>query len=96
MTTISICHFNDVYRVTPQNISPTSTDTIDVTQFASLLHGIRDQWPQRSDGKRDGKYSISMVRLVSQLAGFRSCSVLWRCLFTFNREFRVQVWFTLP
>lgn len=55
MTTLSICHFNDVYRVTPQKISPTSADTIDVTQFAALLDAIREQWPEREDGKRDGE-----------------------------------------
>jgi hypothetical protein len=54
MTTLSVCHFNDVYRVTPQKISSASSDTIDVTQFAALLHDIRNQWPQRLDGRRDG------------------------------------------
>jgi 2',3'-cyclic-nucleotide 2'-phosphodiesterase (5'-nucleotidase family) len=43
-----------VYRVTPQKISPTSYDTIDVTQFAALLDTIRQQWSIRADGKRDG------------------------------------------
>lgn len=57
MTKLPICHFNDVYRVTPQKISPTSSDTIDVTQFSSLLNEIRDRWPEREDGKRDGKQS---------------------------------------
>jgi len=54
MTTLSICHFNDVYRVTPQKISPSSSDTIDVTQFAAQLDAIREQWSERADGKRDG------------------------------------------
>jgi len=53
---------NDVYRVTPEKTSPTSSDTIDVTQFASLLHGIRDQWSQRLDGKRDGKNPV-LIRI---------------------------------
>jgi tRNA U34 5-methylaminomethyl-2-thiouridine-forming methyltransferase MnmC len=35
-------------------VSPTSSETIDVTQFAGLLDDIRDQWPLRDDGKRDG------------------------------------------
>lgn len=28
--------------------------TIDVTQFAAMIDDIRDSWPQRVDGKRDG------------------------------------------
>jgi 5'-nucleotidase len=52
MTKLPIIHWNDVYKVTPQKIS--STETIDVTQFAALMDEIRDQWTQRSDGKRDG------------------------------------------
>jgi 5'-nucleotidase len=54
MTQLSILHWNDVYRVRPQKISPTSSETIDVTQFAGLMDDIRDQWPLRDDGKRDG------------------------------------------
>ncbi|KAI9509971.1 Metallo-dependent phosphatase [Russula earlei] len=54
MTKLPILHWNDVYRVRPQKISPTSPDTIDVTQFAGLLDDIRSQWPLRDDGKRDG------------------------------------------
>ncbi|KAH9030690.1 Metallo-dependent phosphatase [Lactarius pseudohatsudake] len=54
MSQLSILHWNDVYRVRPQKISPTSSETIDVTQFAGLLEDIRDQWPLRDDGKRDG------------------------------------------
>ncbi|TFK42780.1 Metallo-dependent phosphatase-like protein [Crucibulum laeve] len=54
MSNLSILHFNDVYRVTPQKLSPTSTETVDVTQFAALVDDLRDQWPKRSDGKRDG------------------------------------------
>ncbi|KIJ60609.1 hypothetical protein HYDPIDRAFT_138801 [Hydnomerulius pinastri MD-312] len=53
MSKMSILHWNDVYRVTPQKISPTG-DTIDVTQFAALLDDIRSHWSQRSDGARDG------------------------------------------
>ncbi|KAI9446638.1 Metallo-dependent phosphatase [Lactarius indigo] len=54
MSQLPILHWNDVYRVRPQKISPTSSETIDVTQFAGLLEDIRDQWPLRDDGKRDG------------------------------------------
>ncbi|KAI0055483.1 Metallo-dependent phosphatase [Artomyces pyxidatus] len=54
MIELPIVHWNDVYRVRPQKISPTSSETIDVTQFAALVDDIRDQWPQRPDGKRDG------------------------------------------
>lgn len=52
---LPIVHWNDVYRVAPQKISPTSKETIDVTQFGAMLDGIRDGWALReSDGKRDG------------------------------------------
>jgi 5'-nucleotidase len=54
MSKLSILHWNDVYRVTPQKISPTSTETIDVTQFAALLDDVRSKWAQRVDGSRDG------------------------------------------
>jgi len=54
MTQLPILHWNDVYRVRPQKVSPTSSETIDVTQFAGLLDDIRAQWPLRDDGKRDG------------------------------------------
>lgn len=54
MAKLSIAHFNDVYRVTPIKFSAKSTETIDVTQFASLLNTIRDGWPDRPDGTRDG------------------------------------------
>jgi hypothetical protein len=40
--------------VRPQKVSPASSETIDVTQFAGLLDDIRDQWPLRDDGQRDG------------------------------------------
>ncbi|KAF9228782.1 Metallo-dependent phosphatase [Gyrodon lividus] len=53
MFKLSIVHWNDVYRVTPQKISP-GGDTIDVTQFAALLETIRRRWRVRSDGARDG------------------------------------------
>jgi len=72
MTTLPICHFNDVYRVTPQKISRTSSETVDVTQFAALLHGLRDQWAQRADGKRDGDHSsdsIIRIWLTPQFSG---------------------------
>ena len=65
MTKLSICHFNDVYRVTPQKVSPASSDTIDVTQFAAMLNGIREQWPERGDGKRDGEFvHLYIITLV--------------------------------
>jgi 5'-nucleotidase len=53
MSKLSIVHWNDVYRVTPQKVSPRG-DTIDVTQFAALLDDIRRRWRVRSDGARDG------------------------------------------
>jgi 5'-nucleotidase len=53
MSRLSIVHWNDAYRVTPQKISPNG-DTIDVTQFAALLDDIRRNWNLRSDGARDG------------------------------------------
>ena len=54
MPSLSLLHFNDVYRVTPQKISSQSLETIDVTQFTALLHDLRDQWVLRDDGNRDG------------------------------------------
>ncbi|KAL4065330.1 Metallo-dependent phosphatase-like protein [Scleroderma citrinum] len=54
MAKLSIVHWNDVYRVTPQKFSAHSTETIDVSQFASLLNTIRDGWLDRPDGTRDG------------------------------------------
>ena len=49
---LPILHFNDVYRVSKQKLSPTIT--IDVTQFAAMIDDIRDTWRKREDGKRDG------------------------------------------
>ncbi|CCM02861.1 uncharacterized protein FIBRA_04973 [Fibroporia radiculosa] len=54
MSSLSILHFNDVYRVQPFKLSPNSPETIDVTQWAAMLDDVRDQWPMRVDGKRDG------------------------------------------
>lgn len=54
VTSLPILHWNDVYRVTPQKVSPDSTETIDVTQFASLLDNIRSRWTTRPDGARNG------------------------------------------
>ena len=54
MTTLNVAHFNDVYRVQPFKLHPKSPETIDVTQWAAMLDDVRDQWPQRDDGKRDG------------------------------------------
>ncbi|KII88925.1 hypothetical protein PLICRDRAFT_175177 [Plicaturopsis crispa FD-325 SS-3] len=54
MSLLKILHFNDVYRVAPQKISPTSNETIDVTQFGAMLDGIRENWDTREDGLKDG------------------------------------------
>ncbi|KAI0747874.1 Metallo-dependent phosphatase [Daedaleopsis nitida] len=54
MSTLNIIHFNDVYRVQPFKLSPKSPETIDVTQWAAMLDDVRDQWPERPDGQRDG------------------------------------------
>ena len=43
-----------MYRVQPFKLNPRSPETIDVTQFAAMLDDVRDQWPQRPDGARDG------------------------------------------
>ncbi|KAG5645876.1 hypothetical protein DXG03_005023 [Asterophora parasitica] len=51
---LSIIHFNDVYRVTPQKLSPQSEETIDVTQFAAVLDDIRGTWADLPGGKKDG------------------------------------------
>ncbi|KAF9257781.1 Metallo-dependent phosphatase [Marasmius fiardii PR-910] len=51
---LTILHFNDVYRVSPQKLSSSSSETIDVSQFSVKLDNIRDQWPTRPDGKKDG------------------------------------------
>lgn len=60
MSSLSILHFNDVYRVTPQKLNPAKPkETIDVTQFAALVDDLRDQWPPREDGKRDGLFLFS-------------------------------------
>ena len=53
-STLSLLHFNDAYRVTPQKISSHPLETVDVTQFTALLHDLRDQWTLRDDGNRDG------------------------------------------
>ncbi|KAI0637232.1 Metallo-dependent phosphatase-like protein [Trametes polyzona] len=53
-TTLNLLHFNDVYRVQPFKLNPKSPETIDVTQWTAMLDDIRDQWPLRPDGKRDG------------------------------------------
>ncbi|KAI1790780.1 Metallo-dependent phosphatase [Ganoderma leucocontextum] len=54
MSALNILHFNDVYRVQPFKLQPKSPETIDVTQWAAMLDDLRDQWPLRDDGKRDG------------------------------------------
>ncbi|KAI0818817.1 Metallo-dependent phosphatase [Irpex lacteus] len=54
MVSLPILHFNDVYRVQPFKVSPSSKDTIDVTQWLAMLDDVRDSWPSREDGKREG------------------------------------------
>lgn len=54
MVQLPIAHWNDVYRVRPQKIDPTSSETIDSTQFAALLDDIRAKWLKRPDGQKDG------------------------------------------
>ncbi len=54
MVSLPILHFNDVYRVQPFKVSPSSKDTIDVSQWLAMLDDIRDSWPSREDGKREG------------------------------------------
>lgn len=51
MSELRILHFNDVYRVGPQKLHQ---GTIDVTQFAEMLNGLRNDWRLREDGSRDG------------------------------------------
>jgi hypothetical protein len=54
MSKIYITHFNDVYRVTPQKFSNSSSETIDVSKFGGLLDSVRAQWRDGPDGKRNG------------------------------------------
>ena len=54
MVTLPLLHFNDVYRVQPFKPTPSSKETIDVTQFAAMLDDLRDQWSDREDGKKEG------------------------------------------
>ncbi|KAG6812759.1 hypothetical protein H0H92_000674 [Tricholoma furcatifolium] len=51
---LSIIHWNDVYRVSPQKLSSHSTDTIDTAQFAALLDDIRNNWVDLPNAKKDG------------------------------------------
>lgn len=53
MSQLSIVHWNDVYRISPQKVSPDGA-TVDVTQFAAVLDDIRRKWAVRPDGARDG------------------------------------------
>ena len=48
MSSISILHFNDAYRVQPQKLSSKSPDTIDVTQFAQMVSDVRESWKNSS------------------------------------------------
>ncbi|KAG6910928.1 hypothetical protein DXG01_006611 [Tephrocybe rancida] len=54
MGSLSIIHWNDVYRVSPQKVSPRSADTIDTAQFAAVIDDIRDAWADIPPGKKDG------------------------------------------
>jgi 5'-nucleotidase len=51
---LPVLHFNDVYRVQPFKPTPSSQGTIDVTQWAAMLDTVREKWPQRPDGRREG------------------------------------------
>ncbi|KAH9853979.1 Metallo-dependent phosphatase [Lenzites betulinus] len=54
MSTLNLLHFNDVYRVQPFKLNPKSLETIDVAQWTAMLDDVREKWPLRPDGKRDG------------------------------------------
>lgn len=91
MTKLSICHFNDVYRVTPQKVSPTSSDTVDVTQFAAMLNAIRDQWPERADGKREGKSVLDNASESDLDSTIRRARVVfWGFIFAIHRKFGLK------
>jgi 5'-nucleotidase len=45
---LPVLHFNDVYRVSKQKLQ--SGDTIDVSQFAQRVDGLRDAWPKETGG----------------------------------------------
>jgi 5'-nucleotidase len=66
VTTLRIAHFNDVYRVQPFKLAPTSPETIDVTQFAALLDSVRGSWPDRAGvTEEDGKPAKDGLTLFS-------------------------------
>jgi len=48
MSSISLLHFNDAYRVQPQRLSSKSPDAIDVTQFAQMVNDARESWKNSS------------------------------------------------
>ena len=48
MSSLSLLHFNDAYRVRPQKLSSKSQGTIDVTQFAQMVSDIRESWKDSS------------------------------------------------
>ncbi|KAG5718664.1 Trifunctional nucleotide phosphoesterase protein YfkN [Termitomyces sp. T112] len=54
MDILSIIHWNDVYRVSPQKLTPHSSETIDTAQFAAVLDDIRSSWTDLADGKKNG------------------------------------------
>ncbi|KAJ8581126.1 hypothetical protein M405DRAFT_926302 [Rhizopogon salebrosus TDB-379] len=54
MSKVSITHFIDVYRVTPQKFSNSSPEMIDVSKFGGLLDSVRAQWQNGPDGKTNG------------------------------------------
>ncbi|KAF8630348.1 hypothetical protein AX15_002916 [Amanita polypyramis BW_CC] len=49
---LRILHWNDVYKIGPQKVS--STETIDVTKFTTLVEDIRAQWVTLPNGQKNG------------------------------------------
>ena len=45
---LPLLHFNDVYRVSKQKLQ--SGETIDVSQFARRVDGLRGAWPKETGG----------------------------------------------
>lgn len=54
MDVLSIIHWNDVYRVSPQKLFAHSPETIDTAQFAAVLDEIRNKWTDLPDDKKNG------------------------------------------
>jgi len=60
--TLSLLHFNDVYRVTPQRFLPKPESgplTFDVTQFATVVEELRSKWPRNEQNAPDGLFLFS-------------------------------------